>query len=404
MAIKISELSILSTITNATVFPVVEVIDSIPTTLQANIALLKTFINSETSSNLSAISIDIDTLYGNAGAQSTVISQLLTNAAVQSEQIANVNVYVVSTNVSMKGYVDGQISTTSSLIATANTNMKGYVDLANTIQSNQISGANSAITTANTNMKGYVDLANTIQSNQIAAANSAITTANTNMKGYVDGQLTILSSSKISANSSNVTVTASYVNVAVNSSNVASFSSVGGNLTALAVTGAVTINSSGAATAIFNGAADGIGNIGAPGDGFNTVFAKATSAQYADLAENYLADATYPPGTVVEFGGEYEITLCNTDMSSAVAGVISTNPAYLMNNSMVGDCTAAVALQGRVHTRVIGKIVKGSMLVSAGNGLARAETNPSVGTVIGKSLENYDSTTEGIIEVVVGVR
>ena len=61
----------------------------------------------------------------------------------------------------------------------------------------------------------------------------------------------------------------------------------------------------------------------------------------------------------------------------------------------------AIALQGRVPTKVRGKVRKGDMMVSAGNGFARAEANPTVGSVIGKSLENFDGET-GVIEVAVG--
>jgi len=131
------------------------------------------------------------------------------------------------------------------------------------------------------------------------------------------------------------------------------------------------------------------------------VFATATSAQYADIAECYLADAEYAPGTVVEFGGTQEVTQCNTDMCAGVAGVISTNPAYQMNSGLQGTFVATVALLGRVPCRVQGPVKKGSLMVSAGNGSARAETSPVTGAVIGKAVESFDGT-EGIIEIVVG--
>jgi hypothetical protein len=152
------------------------------------------------------------------------------------------------------------------------------------------------------------------------------------------------------------------------------------------------------------GGAGIIGNLHVGGNVNATYFVgMSTSAQYADLAENYIADFKYAPGTIVEFGGAYEITQCNTDMSSAVAGVVSENPAYLMNSNQQGTHVVAVALQGRVKTQVIGPIRKGNMLVSAGNGLARAELRPEMGTVLGKALEDFNDT-QGIIEIVVGVR
>ena len=133
----------------------------------------------------------------------------------------------------------------------------------------------------------------------------------------------------------------------------------------------------------------------------NTLTGTATAAQYADLAENYSADAEYAPGTVVCFGGEHEVTLCDHDMDRKVAGVVTSNPAYLMNAEMEADNVCAVALQGRVPVKVTGKVAKGDMMVAAGNGMARAEEDPKMGSVIGKALQDHDGE-EGMIEVVVG--
>lgn len=121
----------------------------------------------------------------------------------------------------------------------------------------------------------------------------------------------------------------------------------------------------------------------------------------ADLAEYYAADKNIEPGTVVEFGGEYEITTCNTDMSNRIAGVVTTDPSYVMNTNINCEFPVAVALQGRVPVRVTGVIHKGDMIVSAGGGMATAFRSPMIGTVIGKSLENF-SGASGIIEVAIG--
>jgi hypothetical protein len=152
---------------------------------------------------------------------------------------------------------------------------------------------------------------------------------------------------------------------------------------------------------IRNGQGNGVGNIGATGGFFNTIFAQSTSALYADLAEKYIADAEYTPGTVVVFGGSKEVTVSLTDSDRAVAGVVSTNPSYIMNAGLEAEHVATVALTGRVPTRVTGSVRKGDLMVSAGNGLARADADPRVGTVIGKALENHEGA-EGVIEVVVG--
>jgi hypothetical protein len=123
------------------------------------------------------------------------------------------------------------------------------------------------------------------------------------------------------------------------------------------------------------------------------------NATYADLAEYYEADAHYEPGTVLEFGGDKEVTLAQ-DGTARVAGVVSTDPAYAMNTKCPG-IAIAIALQGRVPTKVRGTVRKGDMMVSAGNGYARPWNNPQMGTVIGKALQNFDGI-EGVIEVAIG--
>ena len=142
-------------------------------------------------------------------------------------------------------------------------------------------------------------------------------------------------------------------------------------------------------------------DVGSSSKGYNTVHAKATSAQYADLAEIYEADSEYEVGTVVIFGGEKEITVSSMGADPRVAGVISGDPAYLMNSKATG---LAVALQGKVPCKVVGQISKGDMLVTHSQypGVARKGTNPSMGTVIGKALEEYNSTEIGTINIVAG--
>lgn len=141
-------------------------------------------------------------------------------------------------------------------------------------------------------------------------------------------------------------------------------------------------------------------NLGSDTLWWNNFYGVSTQARYADLAENYQADAAYEPGTVLEFGGEFELTLAE-DGSRRVAGVVSTNPAHLMNGMLTGPNVVPLALQGRTPCRVRGKIIKGDMLVSAGSGYARPDHSPQIGTVIGKALEDFDDV-EGVIEVVVG--
>ena len=167
-----------------------------------------------------------------------------------------------------------------------------------------------------------------------------------------------------------------------------------------AFTGTITTNAIAAA-------ANNTHNIGASGTRFATVFATtfngtATQAQYADLAENYLSDSNYEPGTVLMFGGDAEVTIGSGEGTAKVAGIVSTNPAYLMNSGLQED-SVTLGLQGRVPCKVVGNINKGDMLiVSSIDGVATASADPKMGSVIGKALENYNSDEVGTIEVVVG--
>jgi len=140
-------------------------------------------------------------------------------------------------------------------------------------------------------------------------------------------------------------------------------------------------------------------NVGTFTGNFSLSAGSRLNATYADLAEYYEADKLYEAGTVLEFGGQKEVTLAEA-LTPRVAGVVSTNPAYVMNSTCEGEHIVAIALQGRVPCKVRGPIRKGDMLVSAGGGFARPSTIPLMGTVIGKSLENFEG--EGIIEVAVG--
>jgi hypothetical protein len=180
---------------------------------------------------------------------------------------------------------------------------------------------------------------------------------------------------------------------------------VGGNISA---TGG-TVNFGTAAVSlgsIINNNANGVGNIGTSSGYFNTIFAKATSAEYADLAERFEADTTYPPGTVVMLGGAKEITAAMEDATDEVFGVISTRPAYTMNGAAGDDAThPPIAMTGRVPVRVIGKVCKGDRLVSAGNGLARSASRSewTAYNVIGRAIRDKLTEDEGTVEAIVTI-
>ena len=168
----------------------------------------------------------------------------------------------------------------------------------------------------------------------------------------------------------------------------------GTNLNGGGTSGSVTVNLdttlSGMTAATFSGTVSA-----------NLFSGTATSARYADLAEKYESDATYECGTVVVYGGEKEITVTDQENDHRVAGVISTDPAYMMNSEADGQY---VALRGRVPCKVIGPVKKGDVLITSNRpGFAMASDQPhavSASCMVGKSLQDFDGT-EGVVEVVV---
>jgi len=138
---------------------------------------------------------------------------------------------------------------------------------------------------------------------------------------------------------------------------------------------------------------------------YNEVYAvtfqgTASSAKFADLAEKYESDEELEAGTVVCFGGEKEITACGHEAHHSVAGVISTDPAYMMNSDADGQY---VALTGRVPTKVTGPVAKGDLLVSSSvKGHAKADNNAQAGRIIGKAVGSNEAG-EGVIEVLVNM-
>ena len=144
-------------------------------------------------------------------------------------------------------------------------------------------------------------------------------------------------------------------------SNVAVFTTTGGVFNGLTT------------PSIAKSGTNAVGNIGSSVNYFNRVFATATTALYADVAERFASDEVMEPGTVVELGGTKEITRATSELSEQVFGVISTNPAFMMNGGAGEDDThPAVAMTGRVPVKIVGRVRKGDRLVSAGDGVARA--------------------------------
>ena len=215
----------------------------------------------------------------------------------------------------------------------------------------------------------------------IALSGDVVGTAN------FDGSAGISISTTIQANSVALSTdtTGNYVAAGAVSGNGLSGSAGAEGATFTVTSNATDANTN--STIVFR---DGSGNFSA-----GVITAVATNARYADLAEMYATDGDIEAGTVVHFAGEGKVASCNEANHHAVAGIISTDPAYLMNMHQEG---AALAIAGRVPCKVTGAVAAGDLMVSAGNGMAMTNNSPAIGTVIGKAIEAH-SGGEGTIEI-----
>jgi hypothetical protein len=308
------------------------------------------------------------------------------------------------------GNITGGNILTAGLVTGAGISTTGNVNAGNIITSNSI--INAEISTA-----GNVTSANLITGGVVTATGN-VTGGNVVAVGIFSGPTANITGNVNAANVNATTLSATgNVNVA-NAYLTGRFLAIGnvtgGNITSagiISTTGNITagnVNSTGAYSTVgtitggnlITAGLVGAGTVSSSGTVTGTSFVGvATSAQYADLAENYTADAGYAPGTVLEFGGPCEVTVA-AEESVRVAGIVSTQPAHLMNSHLQAEHVVALALIGRVPCKVRGTINKGDMLVSGGDGYAIAKETPILGTVIGKAISS--STGDNIIEVVVG--
>jgi hypothetical protein len=301
--------------------------------------------------------------------------------------------------------IGGNLTTAGVVQSTGNVIGGNLVTAGAAAVTGNISGGNLAIA-ANATVTGNVNAGNFSTSATLSAANIIISalanvTSTTAATSTTTGALQVAGGAGVVGNlhvgglgqfTGNITGG----NLNTGAQVVATGNITGGNLVTAGAVSTIEIIKTGS---------NGVGNIGSSSNYFNTVYARATSALYADLAEKYLADQSYPPGTVVEIGGTAEVTQTTTPASSRVIGVVSTDPAFLMNTGLDDTAAVSVALTGRVPCLVKGRIRRGDLLISSDSpGVATAidHTVFVYGSVIGKALEDHDSEGLGVIEVVVG--
>ena len=250
-----------------------------------------------------------------------------------------------------------------------------------------------------------------VQAGNLRTTGLISATGNITSVGNVSGSYILGNGSQLTGISAAVSV-----NKISNGTSEANIGAAGGNANiSIGGTSNVVVFTTGTAyfasdisvSAIQKTGSNAVGNIGSAANYFNQVFATATTALYADVAERFAADEILEPGTVVELGGSKEITRSTEDLSENVFGVISTRPAYTMNGGAgENDTHPPVAMTGRVPVKCIGAVRKGDRLVSAGDGVARA-AGPGEATafnVIGRSLENKTTTDIGAIEAIVTIK
>ena len=290
-----------------------------------------------------------------------------------------------ATDIANKNYVDTQAAAATAekmtLVTASSTPGNHYLVLVDSAVGNEQARTDTGLR--------FITSTNTLATSVFSGATGNFTGTVT-ADAFTDGTLSIQNGDITSGSDATFsgTVQASTINVtnaSITALTAGNLSDGTASISGGAITGATTGNFSGTVTApLFDGV--------------------ASTAKYADLAEKYVADADYEPGTVVRIGGEAEITMTTEHADEEVFGVISTDPAYLMNNDIDG---LPVALQGRVPVKVVGKVRKGERLISSdvpGVAWGVADSTAPIEAVIGRALEDKDDGEQGVIEAVIGVK
>jgi len=306
---------------------------------------------------------------------------------------------------------NGDLTATRDLIATRNVT---GVDITATDQlaGDSLGVTNNATVGGTLGVTGLTTLASVTASGDITLGDSSSDTLDLNAK--IEGDLLTTADSTYAIGTSSVRWSTAWVDSVNASTSITSSGSlaVTGNAAidgTLSVDGNTTIGNSSGDSHTVNGSVthnnwirpngDNTLTIGSSSLRYNNIYAvnftgTATAAQYADLAELYLADKEYSIGTVMRVGGEKEVT--QSISGCRAIGVVSESPAYLMNKDLEGG--TAIALKGRVPVQVVGPIAKGDQLIPTSDGLAIAGEGA---TVFAVALEDKSGADIGKVEAVV---
>jgi hypothetical protein len=345
-----------------------------------------------------------------------------TNDGIISSQVSNGNliiranvggtVYNVATALGASGtFAIGNAATVGTTLGVTGNITGGNVIFG----SGQVTGTGN-VTGGNIAVSGVllstntISLAGNVNAGNLRTGGQLSATGNVTSAANISGTYFLGNGSQLTGLSAAVSVTkitngTSEANIGTPNGNIAF--TVGGTANVVVMDTTTLYGNVLSCQSIAHTGSNAVGNIGSSGSYFNQVFATATTALYADVAERFHADELLEPGTVVELGGTKEITKSRSDLSDSVFGVISTKPAYTMNGGAGEDEThPKVAMTGRVPVKVIGYINKGDRLVSAGNGLARSALagEATAFNTIGRALENKNTPEQGTIEAIVTIK
>ena len=330
---------------------------------------------------------------GNGSALTGIASGTPTKI-VNGTSEANIGASGGNANISIGGTANVAVFATTGEYITGLLSVSGNITGGNLLNNGLISSTGNS-TAANYLTAGLISATGNITGGNLSGTNivgTLTTAAQTNITSV--GTLSSL------AVTANVTGGNLLTGGLISSTGNAIHSNVIINGTAAAGSGVLIVSGN-----IQTSTANATANIGNASNYFNRLFAQATTALYADLAEVYKSDAQYPSGTVLVFGGNQEVTTSTVSHDTKIAGIVSTNPAHVMNSGLQSEFTVEVGLIGRVPCQVIGPISAGDRVVSSNRAGVAERLDMSKyqpGVIIGKALESYSGTDVGTIEVVVG--
>ena len=119
------------------------------------------------------------------------------------------------------------------------------------------------------------------------------------------------------------------------------------------------------------------------------ITATATQAQYADVAENFKVNEFADAGTVMVFNKDGLLIISNHYADPMLVGVVSTDPAHLLNKDLPNG--QPIALAGQVPCKVVGPVKVGDLLTTSntpGYATVLDLNDWKPGITIGKSMEN----------------